>query len=153
MELLCSHFEVIGPAEEVDSAPVLIDLGMKVRGPGAAVEGVQQWEASSLLLPAVAVNISAVEVLCPVFELENSVSHLRPWLETDSVNEFKCSVTSVINVDLGWLCDLQSEVRVCAGESPGPGGKICPSAMDPVSDATESVLKDFTLTTLWLSAT
>lgn len=78
VEVICSQFEVIGSVEEVDSVPVFKDPVVKVRGPVAALLGVQAMEVLSFAVQGCTVNISAVEVRCPAFELENSLVHLRP---------------------------------------------------------------------------
>lgn len=78
VEVICSPFEVIGPMEEVDSVPVFVDPVVKVRVPVAALIGVQATDVLSLVVQAVTVNVSAVEVICPAFERENSLVHLRP---------------------------------------------------------------------------
>lgn len=142
VEIICSRSEVIGPVEEVDSVPLVLDPVVKVRGPVDALTEEESMEALSLVVQAVTVDISAVEVIGPAF-----------------VDEVKCSpeklvffailsVASVIYVGTGGVVDLVSEVIVSVAESIGLAVQVGPCVMDSVLEATVS-----TWTSLWLSDT
>lgn len=131
LEVMCSHFEGIGPAVEVDCVPVVV-VGPVVE---ARVTGVTATEVLSLVVQAVAVNVSAAEVRGPGHEL------VSPLLETGSVDEVRRSVVesvffairsaaSVIHEGPVGLGDLRSEVTASVAESIGPVVK----AADPVLD-------------------
>lgn len=123
VEVMCSQLEVIGPVVEVDSVPVVVGPVVKV----VALIGVEAMEVLSLVVQAVTVNVSAVEVMGPACELA------IPWLKAVSVDEVKCSVViffaSVIHVGPGGLV---SEVTVSVRGSIGPVVKVGPSVTDPV---------------------
>lgn len=149
MEVMCSQFEVIGPVVEVDSVQVVVGPVLEARGPVVALIRVETTEELSLVVQAVTVNVSVVEVIGPACELAG------PWLKMGSVDEVRCSVvesvffailtvSSVIRVGPVGLVGLASEVTVSVVESIGPVVK----ATDPVLDIRES-----TLTTLWLNST
>ena len=132
VEVICSQSEVRGPVE-VDSVPVF--AGPEVRGPAVALIGVEAMEVLSFAT----VNVSAVEVI-------------GPRLKTSSVDEVRCSVVKsaffailsaacVIHVGPSGLVGLASEVVVSVIESTGPVVKVGTSAMDPVLEATDSVLE------------
>lgn len=138
-EVFCSQFEVVGPVEEVDSVTVFIDPVVTVRGPVAALLGVQVIEVLSIGLQGCTVNISAVEVICSAFELENSLVH--------SEDEVQCSVASVMHIGPGGY-----EVIATVVESTGPVVKVCPAAITPVLEETDTMLEipNSTSTSLWL---
>lgn len=149
--VMCSECEVIGPVVVVDSILVVAGPGVKVRGPVVALKGVEATEVLSLVVQAVTVKVSAVEVIGPAYELANPGVHMDPWLKTGSVDEVRGSVVksvffamlpeaSVIHIGSGRLVGLVSEVIVTVEESTGPVVTVGPSVMDLVEEATASVL-------------
>lgn len=125
VEVMCSQFEVIGPVEEVDSVPS------------------EAKKVLSLVVQAVTVNVSAVEVIGPEYEL----AHVSPWLKTGPVDEVRCSVVklvffailsvaSEINVGPGGLVGLVSEVMVSVAE-----WGLGPWVTGPEVQATDSVFE------------
>ena len=134
VEVICSQSEVRGPVE-VDSVPVFAGPEVTVRGSAVALIGLEAMEVLSFAT----VNVSAVEVI-------------GPRLKTSSVDEVRCSVVKsaffailsaacVIHVGPSGLVGLASEVVVSVIESTGPVVKVGTSAMDPVLEATDSVLE------------
>lgn len=152
-------FEVLGPVEEVDSAPVVVDPVVKVKSPVAAVRGARAMEVLIPVAQAAAVSLSAAEAIRPASEVKNSLLHLRPESKTDSAGEVKrsvveviffdtLSITSVRHVSPRGLGDMATEVVVSAVDSTGSVAKVCPRAVDPVLEPLVSPL-----TSLGLGAT
>lgn len=138
VEVLCSYVEVTGPVKEDDSNPVLVDSVVKVRGPVAALIGVEAVEVVGRVAQEVAVNISAAEVIRPASgEVKCSSETKVRWVAL-------CAA-SVMHVGPGGLRDLPHEVIL---------SRACPSVVNPALEAADSVFEvlDSTLTSPGLSA-